>query len=110
MTELIPGCGPHLALQLRDRFGVLGLGGLWQLGVEALRQALHPVLLVFSLDETETRRLSVNTLTSTSPVRDPYLALQVGHLGSELRLGRLRQLGVQTGGQGLLPALLVLVL
>lgn len=39
-----------------------------------------------------------------------YRALQVGHLGGELRLGGLRQLSVQAGRHGLLPALLVLVL
>lgn len=39
-----------------------------------------------------------------------YFALQVGHLGGELRLGRLRQLSVQTGRHRRLPALLVLVL
>lgn len=39
-----------------------------------------------------------------------YFALQVGHLGGELRLSRLRQLSVQTGRHRLLPALLVFVL
>lgn len=104
----------HLALQLRDGFGELGLGGVWQLRVEALTEAPHPVLFVFILDSRDTQktlrtpdRLVVNRLACA---RVGYLALQVGHLGGELRLRRLRQLSVQTGRHGILAALLVLVL
>lgn len=39
-------CSSHLALQLRNRLGELGLRGFWQLRVEALAEAPHPVLPV----------------------------------------------------------------
>lgn len=58
----------HLALQLRNRFSKLSLSGFWQLRVEALREALHPVLLVLVLQsETENSqiRMSKNTILTT---------------------------------------------
>lgn len=39
----------HLALQLSNTFSKLSLGGLWQLRVEALGEALPAALFVFTL-------------------------------------------------------------
>lgn len=48
----------HLALQLRNTFGPLGLCGLGQLGVEALREAPPAVLPVLFL-RSDTRNMQI---------------------------------------------------
>lgn len=63
----------HLALQLRNRFSKLSLSSFWQLRVEALREALHPVLLVLVLQsETENSqiRMSKNTILTINSLSE----------------------------------------
>lgn len=51
----------HLALQPRNGFSKPSLSGFWQLRVEALREALHPVLLILVLQsETENSHIIIS--------------------------------------------------
>lgn len=52
----------YLALQLRNSFSKLSLGGLGQLTVDALWTTLHPALLVLSLQETKSQNYSEQLL------------------------------------------------
>lgn len=63
---------PHVALQLGDAFGELGVGRLWQLGVEALAEAPPAALLVFTLTGQNTEK----------PLAHPHARRGKGLLGN----------------------------
>lgn len=71
---------PHVALQLGDAFGELGVGRLWQLGVEALAEAPPATLLVFTLTGQTTEKLLIQTRHGKGLLGNFYLWFYLTHL------------------------------
>lgn len=73
--------GRHLALQLRNSFSELSLGGLGQLTVDALWTTLLPALLVLGLQDTKSQNYSEQLLWTVQ--------FRNNHFISQWALGRL---------------------